>query len=271
MSLQIYSATQILRPDSQALLEEIILLISHAFTDDPGNRWLFNDHTRSQYIQQLPHFTRFLLMLALNAGANVTVIRDSNPITKRVSRNEAKTAEQLQIQLPQNATIKSLGVLIPPAGNAKFESAMNTVRSGLLTLPWYCGFGVLYKMMFNQVPAMMDMQKRMWPAPNSHKRHELWHLLILATHPDAQGQGLGKKILLEFQRIARESGPEEKGGPMPLYLESSSLGSKRLYERVGFEQRGEMTYGECRPNQAVNVDENDRIIGGRWYGMVWTP
>ena len=271
MTLQTYSAAQILRPESQALLEEIVLLISHAFTEDPTNRWLFNDHTRAQYIQQLPYFTRFTLMLALNAGANVTVIRNSNPITKRVPRKEAKTAEELQIQLPRNATIESLGILIPPAGNAKFESAMNAVRSGLLSLPWYCGFGVLYRMMFNQVPAMMDMQKRMWPVPNFHRRHELWHLLILATHPDAQGQGLGKKILLEFERMACESGAEEKGGRMPLYLESSSMGSKRLYERVGFVQRGEMTYGECRPSQAVNVDKNDRIIGGKWYGMVWDP
>lgn len=52
---------------------------------------------------------------------------------------------------------------------------------------------------------------------------------------------------------------------MPLCLESSSLASKRLYERVGFVQCGEMTYGDCKSEQDFTADETGRMLGGSFY------
>lgn len=116
---------------------------------------------------------------------------------------------------------------------------------------------------------MSSLQDRIFSDPD--QRHGFWHLLFLATHPESQGQGLGKKILAEFQDVVRRS-EEGKKVKNPLYLEASSTGSKRLYQRVGFMEQGSLVYGDCREKGGdLLVDENGKVNGGRMFGMVWTP
>lgn len=57
----------------------------------------------------------------------------------------------------------------------------------------------------------------------------------------------------------------------PLYLESSSLGSKRLYNRVGFVDRAEMVYGKCKDGETATADEKGKMLGGRLFAMTWMP
>ncbi|MGO1590506.1 MAG: GNAT family N-acetyltransferase [Ancrocorticia sp.] len=56
-----------------------------------------------------------------------------------------------------------------------------------------------------------------------------WYLYTVAVDPQAQGQGVGGK-LLEYG-IAR-------AGDSPIYLESTTEGSQKLYERKGFQPLG---------------------------------
>jgi ribosomal protein S18 acetylase RimI-like enzyme len=58
-----------------------------------------------------------------------------------------------------------------------------------------------------------------------HEPHE--YLAVLGTEPEHQGQGIGSALLRSvLERCDRER--------LPAYLESSSEGSKRLYQRHGF-------------------------------------
>jgi ribosomal protein S18 acetylase RimI-like enzyme len=58
---------------------------------------------------------------------------------------------------------------------------------------------------------------------------EMWYLEVIAVRPALQGRGIGKRLLNEvLSEISRD-------GPAVVVLESTSLESKRLYERCGFE------------------------------------
>ena len=55
----------------------------------------------------------------------------------------------------------------------------------------------------------------------------------MAVHPDYQGQGIAKRLLLKGLELADEAGED-------VYLESTP-GAKGLYQRVGFEVLEEFT------------------------------
>lgn len=56
-----------------------------------------------------------------------------------------------------------------------------------------------------------------------------WYLYTVAVDPSAQGQGIGGKLL--DHGLAR-------AGDTPIYLESTTEGSQKLYERKGFQPLG---------------------------------
>ena len=61
-----------------------------------------------------------------------------------------------------------------------------------------------------------------------HPHGSLYYLNLLAVSPEHQGRGIGSKLLEHaLERCDRET--------KPAYLEATSEGGKRLYERHGFE------------------------------------
>lgn len=52
-------------------------------------------------------------------------------------------------------------------------------------------------------------------------------VVILGTHPSAQGKGLGSAVLKAISADADAAG-------LPLYLEAASRDAARLYERQGY-------------------------------------
>lgn len=267
--MQTYTAEQLLSPSHSDIFEEIVLLIAHSFTEDPGMRWTFNNFTRSQYISVLPANIRFLFKAALLSGAFVTAITNDDSSSPSTTANKTEEPQQESIQLPSNSKIRAVGVLIPSSGNVTFESIWTFLKAGLLMVPFQIGFGPFYKSFTQIAGPMSALQDRIFSDPG--QRHGFWHLLFLATHPDSQGQGLGKKILNEYQDMVGRS-EEGKKVKNPLYLEASSTGSRRLYERVGFVQQGSLAYGDCRDKGGdLLIDEAGLVQGGRMFGMVWTP
>jgi GNAT superfamily N-acetyltransferase len=55
------------------------------------------------------------------------------------------------------------------------------------------------------------------------------HLAFLAVHPDQQGFGIGTALLKAHHR-----GLAQRGGNLPVYLEATSLASRRFYLRHGY-------------------------------------
>lgn len=53
---------------------------------------------------------------------------------------------------------------------------------------------------------------------------------VLAVHPVAQGQGLGRRLMAEAERIARDQGV----GAITLYTNALMTGAQRLYDGLGF-------------------------------------
>jgi ribosomal protein S18 acetylase RimI-like enzyme len=66
-----------------------------------------------------------------------------------------------------------------------------------------------------------------------HRPHH--HLALLAVRPGSQGQGLGGRLLSHHQRVLDQHG-------IGAFLEASSLSSRALYLRNGFEPFGEHPY-----------------------------
>lgn len=60
-----------------------------------------------------------------------------------------------------------------------------------------------------------------------------WHLQLLGTLPERQGQGIGSALLRDFLPDADRRGE-------PAYLEATTLRSRALYERHGFVCQGEI-------------------------------
>ena len=68
----------------------------------------------------------------------------------------------------------------------------------------------------------------------SHPAEPHWYLGVVASLPDQQGRGLGRRILEPVLRNCDDRG-------VPSYLESSNARNLPFYYRLGFAQVGEIT------------------------------
>ncbi|RDI41364.1 GNAT family N-acetyltransferase [Falsibacillus pallidus] len=60
----------------------------------------------------------------------------------------------------------------------------------------------------------------------------------LAVHPDYQGQGLGKRLLVFAEKFAQQKGHD----CLRLDVYSANPGAVRLYEKAGYVYRGQIQY-----------------------------
>lgn len=126
---------------------------------------------------------------------------------------------------------------------------------------------------------MLDnMHRKMFPVPA--KKYQNWYLFYIGVHPGCQGQGIGRTLIEDIQgevRIFNASEAQKAGIPetyndtVPLYLEASTLDSKRLYNRTGFENICTGTYGILGEGEDINMMDDGLVLGGRLYGMIWQP
>lgn len=291
--LQTYTSSQLLAPSSSDILEEVVEVITLAFTEDPATKWLFSNHKRSQYLAAIPHYFRFLVFASLQVGSIVVISRED---PKPASNEEPAAAPPPP---PPTGRIQAASITILPSGNAKMGSYLNAFRAGFLGVIWRSGLGVIWRLLTQMLPAMEALEARLYPNPAERGHH--YTLLFLGARPGMQGKGLGKTLLLELQRIVSEaaaaetaeaiaavdaagingksgsttpstSGPKSLG-PAPLYLEASTPTSKRLYERVGFVTRDTTVYGKLNEQQGKDIDirENGEVVGGRMFAMFWSP
>lgn len=84
----------------------------------------------------------------------------------------------------------------------------------------------------------------------AHEPGPSWYLEALGVHPDLQGRGIGRQLLLPPLRLADADG-------IPCHLHTSDPGNIAYYERFGFETV-----------ETAGVVVNDLV---RYYGMTRRP
>jgi ribosomal protein S18 acetylase RimI-like enzyme len=73
-----------------------------------------------------------------------------------------------------------------------------------------------------------------------HPQQPCWYLQFMGVLPEQQGHGLGSCLLTGVLERCDADGA-------PCYLEATSVGNRRLYERHGFETQGEIVLPEGPP------------------------
>ena len=73
-----------------------------------------------------------------------------------------------------------------------------------------------------------------------HPSEPHWYLPIIGVTPERQGGGIGATLLAPVLERCDATG-------LPAYLEATTERSRRLYERLGFEARGEIRVADCPP------------------------
>lgn len=86
---------------------------------------------------------------------------------------------------------------------------------------------------------MTEGKKRCVAAHGAHRV-----LAFVAVDPDSQGQGIGSSLLEAVIADSRERG-------IPVFLESSSAASAKLYARVGFRVLAEERFGDPDGEEGV--------------------
>ncbi|KAK7935907.1 hypothetical protein PG985_001402 [Apiospora marii] len=92
------------------------------------------------------------------------------------------------------------------------------------------------KRMYTDLIAPIERLKRQHLTPEE-RAGGYGYLTVVGTAPARQGQGLGGALLRRMQALATAAGGR------PIWLEASSEGSRRLYERHGFVVVGEVVAG----------------------------
>ncbi len=84
-----------------------------------------------------------------------------------------------------------------------------------------------------------------------HPKEPHWYLMAVGVVPEAQGHGRGAALLAPVLDRCDNDG-------VPAYLEASTADNARLYERLGFEQRGQV---EMLPGVSVRPMWRDPQTG----------
>jgi ribosomal protein S18 acetylase RimI-like enzyme len=104
----------------------------------------------------------------------------------------------------------------PPGGQPVHDEAADGFARGMAALAAAGAARVV------EVGALLD---------EHHPHGSFWYLQFVGVEPERQGRGIGSELLAPVLRRCDREG-------VPAYLEASSVQSKRLYERHGFEERG---------------------------------
>jgi GNAT superfamily N-acetyltransferase len=111
---------------------------------------------------------------------------------------------------------------LPPGVEPDEEMLTDTVERGVAERE-RAGAFALFEAMATQHP---------------HEPH--WYLPMIGVEPVSQGQGHGEALMKPVLAKCNASG-------LPAYLEATSLRSRRLYERLGFQAIGLIEVGSCPP------------------------
>jgi ribosomal protein S18 acetylase RimI-like enzyme len=119
--------------------------------------------------------------------------------------------------------VQGMALWFPPGGFSSqiFQLLQMAWQLQLHTLPWQVGWGHLGRWL--RVLAATEAAHQQDMGDSSH-----WYLGIMVVHPEAQGQGLGSRLLQPILQQASDEG-------LPCYLTTFTEQAVRFYQKNGFE------------------------------------
>ncbi|BAU11103.1 acetyltransferase [Leptolyngbya sp. NIES-3755] len=149
-------------------------------------------------------------------------LTDHNAIAlKQMSRALLNFAQPYDRTYTTAETLKGVAVWLPPeASQFNLSQLWQVVTSGLLTVPFYLRWERILDFA-SFISTEIRLHDKTAPEPH-------WYLAMLGVSPECQGQGIGGKLL---QPVLQEADRTST----PCYLETSTTGAVRFYQRQGFE------------------------------------
>ncbi|KAK4499874.1 hypothetical protein PRZ48_008060 [Zasmidium cellare] len=157
----------------------------------------------------------------------------------------------------QAADWSCIAIWLPP--NCRIDGTSTVLRAGFIPCILKLGLGGAKRMLFD-FQAQADALKKRYLKDRGVTR--FYYLFFIGTDEKARGQGLASKVIRAWQAKARAEG-------LPIWLEATTEGSKRVYERCGFGFCEEIVMG-----RGTHDGTGERRRGGdgvRMWGMVWWP
>lgn len=117
-------------------------------------------------------------------------------------------------------SVKGIAMWLPPeASSFSLSDLLQMASSGVLTIPFYMRWDRMLEAFSFLIEEALQRGQR---------REPHWYLAMLGVGSQYQGQGIGGQLLQPIlERADREK--------MPCYLETSTEGAVRFYQRLGFE------------------------------------
>jgi ribosomal protein S18 acetylase RimI-like enzyme len=149
----------------------------------------------------------------------------------------------------------SASVYLPPG--KRIDNPWTLIPAGLFQVLWKLGITGCNRMLREFEPAVTAMRRREL-GDSTH----FYYLFLIATRDDARGRGLSSALVKRLQKKAADEGA-------PVWLEATTMGSARLYAKLGFKSVGKVILGED-----VAAPDGNREQGGSGVPvdcMVWRP
>ena len=149
----------------------------------------------------------------------------------------------------------SASVYLPPG--KRIDNPWTLIPAGFFQVLWKLGIAGCNRMLREFEPAVTAMRR--WELGDST---HFYYLFLIATRDDARGRGLSSALIRKLQQRAQQE-------DAPVWLEATSVGSARLYAKLGFKSVGKVILGE-----GVAAPDGSREQGGSGVPvdcMVWRP
>lgn len=149
----------------------------------------------------------------------------------------------------------SATVSLPPG--KRVDNYLTLLPAGLHNLLWEVGLKGCRRMLF-EFPGKTDAAKKR--GLKGHKRY--YYLFFAGTSPECQGRGLGSTMLKALQARAAKEG-------LPVWLESTTEKSMRVYSKCGFKVVETMNFGKGN----TGADGRPKVNGEgvTLWAMIWWP
>ena len=212
--------------------------LCQAFATDPAVAFMMNNFSAEQRTAYMPKLmTALLSACTLNKG----------------------TIYSLTLPSASGDAYSASCTIVPPGED--MANPWTWYSSGILGVLWDLGLNGVKNIPIGY-GLVCDAAKARHLDFSGAVKEKYYYVFIIGAGDEARGQGCGSRLMSEVrERCKREN--------MPCWLESTTEGSRRLYERLGWETKEEIVLGAGKVGADGMVKEGGE--GVKIWGMLYRP